>query len=285
MADYYFVAQNYDIGTRLVYGSIYNLVLSAINCAQARDFHAKICVYGATNINTMATFLTEPTFAAGSSGTIGNVVGLFCAGGGYSGSSTSVITTWDQINVACPVAGSTRRGIYIENITGGATANYAIYSAGGSSYHAGQFLFGSNITLANGASLNLQESINYTGATTENKVLFPDNLAAALTIGETGYGAYITLDSRDAAELVLFSAQIKMNTGIDIDVNGNNIDNVVELSNGVNPVYFPTGLIISGPGDLNVGTSSIIVNGNSGASGTTLNGDVVENGIITTIGT
>jgi hypothetical protein len=57
------------------------------------------------------------------------------------------------------------------------------------------------ITIANGGGLNLQEDINFTGATTENLILFPDNLANALTIGE-GANAYITFVSTDGSESV-----------------------------------------------------------------------------------
>jgi len=117
--------------------------------------------------------------------------------------------------------------------------------------------FDRSLTLADTASLNLQEAINFTGLTTENKMLFPDNKEVALSIGETGFGNYMAFDSRDAAELILFSVPIKMATNMDIDCNGNNIDNVVELSNGASKVGFPTGINLSGTGDLDCNGGNI----------------------------
>lgn len=67
-------------------------------------------------------------------------------------------------------------------------------------------------TLADGASLNLQEAITFTGATTENIVEFPDNLADALSFEEGGT-AYMTFVTTDAGEKVTF--------GKSIDVTGN----------------------------------------------------------------
>lgn len=63
------------------------------------------------------------------------------------------------------------------------------------------------ITLADGKSLNLQEAITFTGATTENLVEFPDNLADALSFEEGGT-AYMTFVTTNAGEKVAFGKSI-----------------------------------------------------------------------------
>lgn len=41
-------------------------------------------------------------------------------------------------------------GLYLPSITGASTLNYAIYSAGGQSFHSGNFTFGSNVSVSSG---------------------------------------------------------------------------------------------------------------------------------------
>jgi hypothetical protein len=65
------------------------------------------------------------------------------------------------------------------------------------------------LTLADGQGLNLQEAITFTGATTENLIEIPDNLADALSIKEAG-NAYITFNTGDTGAFV----HIKQNTTI-----------------------------------------------------------------------
>ncbi|KKL99729.1 hypothetical protein LCGC14_1811540, partial [marine sediment metagenome] len=68
------------------------------------------------------------------------------------------------------------------------------------------------LTLVDGASLNLQEAITFTGATGENKIEIPDALADALSFKESG-NAYLTFDSRDGVENVLFSKNVRILSG------------------------------------------------------------------------
>lgn len=73
------------------------------------------------------------------------------------------------------------------------------------------------ITVADGASINLQEDINFTGATTENLIKFPDNLANALSFME-GTNPYMTFITTDGSEAVVFG---KVFTGITGSTIGN----------------------------------------------------------------
>ena len=57
------------------------------------------------------------------------------------------------------------------------------------------------ITIADGSSLNLQENITFTGATTENQIKMPDNLADALSVQE-GVNKYITFVTTDNSESI-----------------------------------------------------------------------------------
>ena len=76
--------------------------------------------------------------------------------------------------------------------------------------HAGE------VTLADTYSLNLQEAITFTGATTENLIEIPDALAVALSITE-GANAYLTFVTTDASEAVLL--------GVDLDVSNQELLN------------------------------------------------------------
>ena len=67
--------------------------------------------------------------------------------------------------------------------------------------HAGE------VTLADTYSLNLQEAITFTGATTENIIEFPDALADALSFEEGGT-AYLTFVTTNASEAVLLGKNL-----------------------------------------------------------------------------
>ena len=72
---------------------------------------------------------------------------------------------------------------------------------------------GSDITLSNGVSLKLQEDITFTGATAENLIKMPDNLADALNIKE-GTTSYIKFTTTDSSELITFGQNVDMNSKI-----------------------------------------------------------------------
>jgi len=67
----------------------------------------------------------------------------------------------------------------------------------------GDVVFSQSITIADGGNITLQEDISFVGATTENKIKFPDNLAVALSFGE-GANLYQTFVSTDAGEKIVF---------------------------------------------------------------------------------
>ena len=59
------------------------------------------------------------------------------------------------------------------------------------------------LTISDGGSISLQEDITFTGATTENLIKMPDNLADALSIQE-GANKYVTFDTIDGEEDIIF---------------------------------------------------------------------------------
>jgi len=63
------------------------------------------------------------------------------------------------------------------------------------------------ITVANGSSINLQEDITFTGATTENQIKIPDNLADAFSFKE-GANFYQTFITTDGSEAVRFYTNV-----------------------------------------------------------------------------
>jgi hypothetical protein len=65
------------------------------------------------------------------------------------------------------------------------------------------------LTMADGQGINLQEAITFAGATTENIIAVPDNLADALSIKE-GANSYITFNTGDTGAFV----HVKQNTTI-----------------------------------------------------------------------
>jgi hypothetical protein len=75
---------------------------------------------------------------------------------------TGAITTWNALHVVASTtaAGTTKRGLYIENISG-ATNNYSIYSDGGTMYHVG----GVGIGYATSAAVKLLVLGNFTEPT------------------------------------------------------------------------------------------------------------------------
>lgn len=77
-----------------------------------------------------------------------------------------------------------------------------------------------NMTLPDGASLTLQESIVFAGATTENIISFPDDLPVALVFTEAA-NPYLTFISTDGSEAVNIAKTLILatviNAGVDTD--------------------------------------------------------------------
>lgn len=63
------------------------------------------------------------------------------------------------------------------------------------------------VTLIDGASINLQEALTFTGATTENKIEMPDDLAVALDITEAG-NSYIHFVTTNGSEAIVLSENV-----------------------------------------------------------------------------
>ncbi len=68
-----------------------------------------------------------------------------------------------------------------------------------------------NVTLPDGAALNLQEDITFLGATTENQIKFPDNLPDALSFLE-GANPYMTFITTNGSEVISFGHDISIGT-------------------------------------------------------------------------
>ena len=68
------------------------------------------------------------------------------------------------------------------------------------------------ITVANGSSINLQEDITFLGATTENKIKFPDALPDALSFME-GANPYMTFITTNGSETIQFHKKVHIGDG------------------------------------------------------------------------
>jgi len=68
------------------------------------------------------------------------------------------------------------------------------------------------VTVSDGYSINLEEAITFTGATTVNLIEFPDHLADALSFEEsTSHTAYLTFVSTNDSEAVLLGQNLDAN--------------------------------------------------------------------------
>ncbi len=107
------------------------------------------------------------------------------------------------------------------------------------------------ITLDDGVSINLQETINFTGATTENLIKIPDNLLDALSIQE-GSNKYVTLDTVDDEEdIIIYKSVDILHTAthaddhaLEIDTDAANLGDVKAID-----VDYITGNITAGQDD------------------------------------
>ena len=101
--------------------------------------------------------------------------------------------------------------------SGSITSAFGSINIGASAFTTTGALGAGETTLADGASLNLQEAITFGGATTENIIEFPDNLADALSFEEGGT-VYMTFVTTNGSEKIAFGKTIDV-TG-DIVVSG-----------------------------------------------------------------
>jgi hypothetical protein len=149
--NYVLTIQDYNIGSSWVYGNLYNTRVSGslATTGYVLNFYCRPEAINLTgDIGSLIGFQTDPYVdGATCSGTITNVIGCNMAAGYYGGGATSTITNWRQLQIDNPNNGSTKVGLYINAISGGGTANYAIYSLGGTSCHVGSMGIGGTGTV------------------------------------------------------------------------------------------------------------------------------------------
>jgi len=187
--------------TGYAYGNRYVTYITGTSAiSKVFGFYSRPYMSSSGNVSTLSGFVTDPYFW-GSTGDVTDVVGLKMRGGAYGGSATSTITNWKQLWIAQPIRGTNRYGIYIDDITGG-TANYAIYSAGGKSYFAGDIGIGTaspnqKLTIDGTMSLKEQASANadtagygqiWVKTATPNELWFTDDAGTDVQLGVGGGG-------------------------------------------------------------------------------------------------
>lgn len=144
-----------------------------------QGFYLATTVTAATNSN--AIYLL-PQMANSASASVTNMTGMQAyTGYGYHASASCInargvwLKSWGN---TLPGTFTNQYGIYLENITGAAT-NYAIYSLGGQSYHAGQFGIGATTP---GAMLDVDN-----GAAATDIFIARDNATAVFKIIDGGH--------------------------------------------------------------------------------------------------
>lgn len=115
------------------------------------------------------------------------------------------------------------------------------------------------ITVIDGSSINLQEDITFTGATTENLIKMPDNLAVALDITEAA-NSYLKFVTTDSSESVVFG---KTFSGI----TGSTIGNLT----------LGDGSIVDSGGSINFGDENLVTTGTLGCGVLTSGNIIIPN--------
>ncbi|HEC62494.1 MAG TPA: hypothetical protein ENI27_09635 [bacterium] len=109
----------------------------------------------------------------------------------------------------------------------------------------GAYIFQGLVTIN---SINLEEYINFTGATTENLIKIPDNLAVALDITE-GSNSYVQFITSDGDEDILFNKTIDIHHtairpddhAVEIDVDAATFGDVKAID-----IDYITGILVAG---------------------------------------
>jgi hypothetical protein len=159
---------SFSPGTATAKGGLYILPTLTSSLAQTGDY------YG---IDVL------PSIMGSGGGTA--VYGVRSTGGGVAGTVTNVYDFYARN----PSGGTitNKYGLYVENITGGTTNNYALYSAGGQSYLAGNVGIG---TATPAAALDVQSAVTASGGGVAYGLRQQQTLTAAAN-NNALYGLYL----------------------------------------------------------------------------------------------
>ena len=182
-----------------------------------------------------------------SGGDHASLTNLDYASSGHTGflPATSGTDVQNQLNTKMPLAGGTFTG----NVTYATGIDILAAASGTSDIGTPSLPFQSVYAdTLYGSSLSLQEDITFTGATTDNIIEMPDNLADALSIKE-GSNSYMQFITTDGDEDILFNKPVDIHHtavmaddhAVEIDVNAATYGDVKAL--GINYI---TGNIITG---------------------------------------
>lgn len=123
-----------------VYGNQYTVNIQGNSTLSNMSvFYVRPYMLSSGNVNSITGFTIDPyTYTANASGSVGSYSGLTLGAGAYGGGATSVYNNFKQLSIQNPVANSTNKyGIFLQNITGGSSSNYSIYSEGGLAHFSG----------------------------------------------------------------------------------------------------------------------------------------------------
>jgi hypothetical protein len=148
---------------KAVYANTYAVTMTGTSSSDGAiyNLYSRPYMQGSGSFASVEGMTVDPYFyGAGASGYWANYTGLRVSGGAYGGGATGNASVATQVRIANPNIGTTTKyGLRIDSISGAAT-NYSIYSAGGSSYHAGNFGLGSTTPAY---QLTVAGSVGFTG--------------------------------------------------------------------------------------------------------------------------
>jgi hypothetical protein len=142
-------------------------------------------IYGRNNTRTLSTMIGGNFYVwgLGRAGAGGNIT--TAKAGNFGGRMDYGTITNYYGNYIADVTGAgavtNMYGLYIENITKGSTLNYAIYSAGGDSYHAGVFQAGGYKSSDGSAGLSATYTFGGGGSGDIATMTFKNGILTAIT--------------------------------------------------------------------------------------------------------
>lgn len=215
-------------------------VYTYLNAAQTHSGQIGAALYEADSgtasgtVSSLAAFIGR--ISNRNSGTVTNAYSVL-ADNFVSTGGTNNIPTWYGVNIAAntnataaAIGSTSKYGLYVGNISGAATNNYALYTNNGT------VRFGGNVTCDSGTILSSQTTMNVF-----NTVSTTVNFAGAATTLSMGAGAASTAT-------LSFTSGINLNTG----TIASNQTTVALLNSGVTTVNFAGGASAA----LNIGNAS-----------------------------